>query len=290
MILIADSGSTKTTWLCLGNEGVTTLGINPIRDNEEAISKAIERGREALYNQSIENGQNSFQPQDVDHVFFYGAGCIPPYSTTVKRLVQRAYPNAEVQVESDMMGAALALCGHNEGIACILGTGSNSCHFDGKKIINQTPALGYILGDEGSGASLGKRLVGDILKKQLPLSIQNAFYDETALSQHEIIDRVYRQPMPNMFLAGLTPFLARHLDNSKIEALVIDEFRRFLRRNIKNYGRPELPVHFVGGITATFAKQLQIAIEKEGLILGQIMAHPIVGMGKYHLEAQNNAF
>lgn len=292
MILIADSGSTKTTWVCIDSKSsadapiypVTSLGINPIRDNEETISKAIQRAREALYQQSLQQPEAAYLPDEVTKVYFYGAGCIPPYSTTVKRLLQLAYPIADVIVESDMLGAALALCGHNEGIACILGTGSNSCLFDGERIIDQTPALGFILGDEGSGAVLGKRLVGDIHKKQLPSHLQQAFVDETGLTQPEIINRVYRQAQPNMFLASLTPFLAKHLDEPSIHQLVVDEFRRFLRRNISNYQRPDLAVNFVGGITATFLNELKEAINAEGMTLGQVLSRPITGMATYHKE------
>lgn len=290
MTLIADSGSTKTTWVCLpknieaGQQLTPTnsLGINPIRDNEETIAKAIERGRESLYQQTVSTHGNPFTPEEIHRVYFYGAGCIPPYSTTVKHILQRAYPNAKVVVESDMLGAALALCGHSEGIACILGTGSNSCLFDGEKIVAQTPALGFILGDEGSGASLGKRLVGDILKKQLPEELQKAFLDEVQLSQSDIINRVYRQPQPNMFLASLTPFLDKHRDHKAIHHLLVEEFRNFLQRNIRNYDRPELPIHFVGGITATFGEELREAIEMEGLVMGKVLSRPISGMAEYH--------
>lgn len=285
MILIADSGSTKTTWCCIDNipdrqpdlQYVTAAGINPVRDDQATIQASITAATEALTIAS-----KSFNTQKVSHIYFYGAGCIPPYSTTVKRQLQQHFPKAKVQVESDMLGAALALCGHGEGIACILGTGSNSCLFDGEHIVKQTPALGFILGDEGSGASLGKRLVGDILKRQLPEHIVKAFADEMELSQTDIITRVYRQPQPNMFLASLTPFLARHIEDKSVQQLVVDEFRRFLQRNIKAYGRPELPIHFVGGITATFQPQLKQAIEDEGMLMGQILSRPITGMVAYH--------
>ena len=296
MILIADSGSTKTTWACIEpNAGtntalhpITSLGINPIRDNEETIVKAIERARENLYQQAQIVSEAPFSPDHIKAVHFYGSGCIPPYSTTVKRILQRAYPRAEVSVESDMLGATLALCGHHEGIACILGTGSNSCLFDGQQITQQTPALGFILGDEGSGASLGKHLVADILKRQLPVPLQEAFTQETGLTQAEIINRVYRQPQPNRFLASLTPFLERHRHEPSIHQLLVDEFRRFLSRNIRNYQRPDLPVNFVGGITASFRPELEEAIMAEGMQLGRILSQPIGGMADYfRLKIEN---
>lgn len=295
MILITDSGGTKTAWACIGEDikrciqpiYINSLGINPIRDSKECISEAVNQAKYALQQSSLQEGSNTINPKEIHHIFFYGSGCISPYSDIVKEVLQTAYPNATILVESDMLGAALALCGHNEGIACILGTGSNSCLFDGEKIVMQTPALGFIIGDEGSGASLGKSLVGDILKHQLPQPIQEAFFKETGLTQAEIINRVYRQPQPNMFLASLTKFLSAHLDNDAIHNLVVNEFRRFLQRNILNYQRPDLPIHFVGGIPEPFKKELNEAITKEGLIMGKILSKPIVGMVNYHTSFEN---
>ncbi|MBQ0049829.1 MAG: ATPase [Bacteroidales bacterium] len=281
--LVVDSGSTKTTWMLLNEKRstITSSGINPIRDNEENVTKAVARARGDLERQVKEDGLAEFLPNEVTHIHYYGAGCIPPYSTTVKRILQRLYPNALVTVESDMMGAAIALCGHNEGIACILGTGSNSCLFNGQSIVAQTPALGYILGDEGSGASLGKRLVGDVLKGQLPKKLQEAFLEETKLTQSEIINRVYRQPLPNLFLASLTGFLSQHIKEECIHALVVDDFRRFIARNITPYNRPDLPVNFVGGITASFENELREALKLEQKKMGRIVVRPIYGMADY---------
>ncbi len=290
MILIADSGSTKTTWACVDKKGdgrsfamhpINSFGINPVRDDEDTLLKAIDRARESLYQQAQILAEAPFDPDSITEVHFYGSGCIPPYSTTVKRLLQRAYPRAKVEVESDMLGATLALCGHHEGIACILGTGSNSCLFDGEKVVAQTPALGFILGDEGSGTALGKRLVADVLKQQLPTALREAFIEETGLNQAEIINRVYRQPQPNRFLASLTPFLEHHRQEPAIHALLVEEFRRFLCRNIRNYGRPDLPVHFVGGITASFRPELEEALQMEGMQMGSILSQPIGGMVAY---------
>lgn len=289
MIIIADSGSTKTTWYCLdqtkethfdADKAVNAAGINPVRDDEQTIRHAIQEGIGCLGNP--ENPGNIGSP--VTNIYFYGSGCIEPYSDTVRKVLHGHFPEADIVVESDMLGAAIALCGHSEGIACILGTGSNSCLFDGEKITQQTPALGYIIGDEGSGTSLGKHLVGDVLKHQLPDHICQAFLDETKLDKAEIINRVYRQPQANMFLASLTPFLAHHLDDEAVNRFVVDEFRSFLVRNIRAYQRPELPIHFVGGLTATFIDQLRQAIEAEGMQMGQYMARPIVGMVEYFIN------
>lgn len=293
MIIIADSGSTKTTWYCLdqtkktlfdANKAVNAAGINPVRDDEQTIRCAVKEGTDAI---NVIGTIDAIEPikNPITNIYFYGSGCIEPYSGTVKKVLQEHFPEATIVVESDMLGAAIALCGHSEGIACILGTGSNSCLFDGEKITQQTPALGYIIGDEGSGTSLGKHLVGDVLKRQLPDHICNAFLAETGLDKAEIINRVYRQPQANMFLASLTPFLARHIDDEAVNRFVVDEFRRFLVRNIRAYQRPDLPIHFVGGLTATFLAQLRQAIEAEGMKMGQYMARPIEGMVEYFIKA-----
>lgn len=296
MIIIADSGSTKTTWYCLdqakdthfdASKAVNASGINPVRDDEQTIRCAVQEGLKQISAigtieaiETIENLKNS-----VNNIYFYGSGCIEPYSGTVRTVLKETFPKADIQVESDMLGAAIALCGHGDGIACILGTGSNSCLFDGEKIVQQTPALGYIIGDEGSGASLGKHLVGDVLKQQLPEHICHAFHAETGLDKADIINRVYRQPGANTFLASLTPFLARHIDDEAVNHFVVDEFRRFIVRNIRAYQRPDLPIHFVGGLTATFLPQLRQAIEAEGMLIGQYMARPIEGMVEYFIHA-----
>lgn len=276
MILIADSGSTKTSWITIENgkigEVTETAGINPVRDSESTIKQTLCQ-------------LNGFAKGEVEKIFFYGAGCILPYSDHVRCQLQMHFPEAnEIQVESDMLGAAIALCGHQSGIACILGTGANSCLFDGERIIQQTPALGFILGDEGSGASLGKKLVGDIFKTQAPVHICKAFFEETGLTQQQVIDHVYRQPMPNKFLASLVPFLSRHCQDPYVDEFVTNEFRCFLNRNIKNYNRPDLPINFVGGITEGFREQLAKAISLEGLKLGKIIQKPISAMADYHIQ------
>ncbi len=275
MTLIADSGSTKTSWITIDgdkkSEVLQTSGINPVRDKEEVISQVIQQ-------------VHGFVQGTVHCIRFFGAGCIPPFSTTVKHILLRHFPEAEVHVESDMLGAAIALCGHEAGIACILGTGANSCLFDGERIVQQTPALGFILGDEGSGAALGKHLVADILKRQLPDTLIQAFEQETELTQTEVINRVYRQPQANLFLSSLVPFIHRHIDHPAMESLVVREFRSFLKRNIANYQRPDLPIHFVGGITNSFAPQLQQAIDQEGMKMGQTILRPIEAMADYFLH------
>lgn len=268
--LIADSGSTKTSWVYIDGDQrqeFQTLGINPVRDTEEEIEKAVHPVRR------VWRGDLS--------VFFYGAGCIPPYSDVVRGVLERCFPQAETHVESDLLGAAHALCQGEEGIACILGTGSNSCLYDGKCIVENVSPLGWILGDEGSGAVLGRLLVGNVLKSQFSPALCQAFTDETGLTRTDIINKVYRETLPNRFLASLVPFLGRHRDEPEIHEFLIGEFRRFLHRNVAQYHRPDLPVSFVGGIAYSYADELREALRLEGMTLGRIIKRPIDGMVEY---------
>jgi N-acetylglucosamine kinase-like BadF-type ATPase len=185
MKLIADSGATKTDW-CIGKSPtdcriIQTQGINPFHQSEEHIRMVL----------SEELLPQLKKEESITHIHFYGAGCTPEKAILLKGILLTFFPQAEISVESDLLGAARSLCGKEKGIACILGTGSNSCEYDGEKIVSNVSPLGYILGDEGSGAVLGKRLVGDCLKRQLPEAICQAFLKETRLSPAEIIDKVY---------------------------------------------------------------------------------------------------
>ncbi len=285
MQLIADSGSTKTQWMLLppatagtATKGqplqtIATAGMNPVRDSVDTLRHVL--AAELL-------PQLGAAARAVRRVHFYGAGCIEPYSTVMREALAAACPAAAICVESDMLGAARALCGDEPGIACILGTGSNSCLYDGRHIARSTPALGWILGDEGSGAVLGRRLVGDVLKGQLPQHLADAFMATTGLTQAAIIERTYRQPEANRFLASLTPFLSAHCHEPAIRTMLLGEFRSFMQRNITAYARPDLPVHFAGGVAHAFASILREAVAACGFIPGTICAAPISMLAAYH--------
>jgi len=246
-----------------------TKGINPVRDSEATVGDTLS-SLPAL-------------PTPPSAIRFYGAGCIPPYSDAVSRLLAARFPDADIRVESDLLGAAHALCGHREGIACILGTGSNSCLYDGRRIAANMSPLGWILGDEGSGAVLGRLLVGQVLKGQFSPALCQAFEAETGLTRAHIIDKVYRQPMPNRFLASLVPFLGRHRGEAEVRDFLVGEFRRFFRRNVAGYGRTDLPVSFVGGIAHTYTDELAEAARLEGFTLGRILQRPIDDIVAYVL-------
>lgn len=269
MILVADSGSTKTQWIT-ETQSIETQGINPVRDSKEHILKII---RTEL--------MPCLHPTDISHIFFYGAGCIEPFISSVRVALAEIFPQTDVEVGSDLLGAARALCQDNEGIACILGTGSNSCLCRDGQIVSNVPPLGFILGDEGSGAVLGKRLICEMTKGSLT-HLWDMFQDEYQTGISEIIDRVYRKPQPNRFLASLVPFIVRFRNDAGIGEMLLDEFTRFLTRNVARYDRPDLPVCFVGGISNSFALEIEQACNLCGMKMGRILPRPAEEMLRYH--------
>lgn len=285
MFLIADSGSTKTAWCLIHDQNVkliSTQGINPFQLDEAEISAILTN---ELLPQLAQYGQAvSADPlAELDSVFFYGAGCTREKSPVVATAIRKTFNNqARIIVESDMMGAAKGLCGDSPGIVAILGTGSNSCYYDGEHIVDNVSPLGFILGDEGSGAYIGKRLVGNCLKKQFSEETCILFEQETKLSSQAIIQKVYRESMPNRFLASLSPFCARHRDIPEIHDFIIDCFTQFFMRNINLYNCPELPVNFVGSIAWFYQAELRETAEKLGFKTGTILQNPLEGLINYH--------
>ena len=264
-IIIADSGSTKTHWAIVGDDGKVTFeetpGINPVHMSEEEI-KSNHNYQFPILNSQLE-------------VRFYGAGCVAPFSEKVEKALKDIYPDADIFVGSDMLGAARALFGNDEGIACILGTGSNSCLYDGKDIVNNVPPLGYILGDEGSGAVLGKLFFNALFKGFLPKEMLEEYLEKEQLTYAEIIERVYRKPLANRFLASTSHFIASHLDSEPLRELVKENFRGFFRRNVMQYGRPDLEVGIVGSIAHVYRKELTEVAREENIKLNRIVKSPI---------------
>ena len=281
MKLIADSGSTKTDWCVLSTSDsvlstFTTQGLNPYHQSPDLISATLGEVKARV---------EACRPYDSDElrVYFYGSGVRPEQEAPMASLIRQALAEAvSVEAHSDMLGAARALCGRNSGIASILGTGANSCLYDGGQIVQNTPALGYILGDEGSGAVLGKRFLHDLYIGRLSEELKADFETETGLSLPVIIDRVYRQPLANRFLGSLTEFIHSHAHMSAVHNLVVDNFCAFLTCHIAPYGRRELPVSCVGSIAWYFQDELREAARIEGFKLGTILQSPIQGLVKYH--------
>ena len=274
MIIIADSGSTKTDWYVKHkNETrwIATKGINPFFQSEEEISNLI--GGELLP-ELITN--------TLDALYFYGAGCLPEKVAMMQKTIARCLDVTNLSVNSDMLGAARGLCGKEPGIIGILGTGSNSCYYDGEKIVNNVSPLGFILGDEGSGAVLGKLFVADILKNQMPSGLKEKFLQHFDLTPVLIIERVYRQPFPNRFLAGFAPFIAQNIEMPEVRTLVLNNFKSFLHRNIMQYDYRNNKVHFVGSVAYHFRELLEEAAFEMGIQLGDIAISPMDGLIAYH--------
>ena len=276
MILIADSGSTKTDWaLCQDGEiisRVRTQGLNPTIQSTDDMLKVLEA--------ELVDAIDTAAPE---HIYFYGAGCAYDNANNrMKRALDKIFPGKRISISSDLLAAARALCGHSEGIACILGTGSNSCLYNGKEIVDNTPSLGYILGDEGSGAHLGRQLVSDCIKKQLPKDIREKFMQQYSLDVASTLERVYHTPLPNRWLASLTPFILENKKNAEVHAMLRNCFTEFFKRNIMVYRHSWLPIHIIGGIGVNFAEEIKETAESLGLSIGNIVESPMDGLIKYH--------
>ena len=276
MILIADSGSTQTKWAGVAGEAThlfRTPGMNPYYQTEAEMEETIRRD---LLPQLPPEAR-------IEAIYFYGAGCaFPEKNRSVEKAIRANIP-ARVMVRSDLWAAAHALCGTEAGIPCILGTGSNSCLYDGQQIREQVSPLGFILGDEGSGAVLGRRLVGDCLKRQMPARLAQALLEAYDLTPERILEKVYRQPFPNRFLASLVPFIRAHIDEEAMRRLVDEEFSRFFQRNVMMYtGYERLPVHFAGSVAYHFRDILQAVAQRLSLQLGRVEASPLDGLVEFY--------
>lgn len=279
MLLIADSGSTKTEWALVDKTqetvGLFTQGINPFYQTDEVIVSILQH--ELLV--KIEPGSGR-----LDAVCFYGAGVRPEMKSRMSRLLAEVLQVECVTVDSDLVGAARALFGHDEGIACILGTGSNSGLYDGREIVANTPPLGFILGDEGSGAVLGKQFLGALYKGLMPEGMREDYERQTGQTVADVILAVYRKPLPNRYLAHTSEYILQHIDVQEVSDLVIDSFRQFFRRNLSQYQRKDLPVRAVGSVAAYYSKWLTLAAEQEGYIIDKILKNPMPGLIEFHIS------
>lgn len=276
MIIIADCGSTKTDWALCDTDGIVaqtkTQGFNPTIQESEEIYATLASELPCEFTESA--------PEEI---FFYGAGCAyKEANARIGTALGKIFTTKKINIHSDLLAAARAMCGNEEGIACIMGTGSNSCLYNGKEIVENTPPMGYILGDEGSGASLGRQFVSDCVKKQLPKEIADAFMEKYNLDIPAILEKVYRTPMPNRWLAGLTPFIHEHKENSEVRAMIKQCFTQFFKRNVMVYRHSWLPIHVIGGIGVSFAEEIKEVAESLGLSIGNITKSPMDGLVKYH--------
>lgn len=278
MKLIADSGATKAKW-CL-TDGTTkryleTNGITPSHQNEAQIQALV---------------QTELLPQlngaAVDEVCFYGAGCSRiENAKLVQMALKKTFSKVKVTVDTDLSAAAKALCGHQKGVACILGTGSNSCVFNGKKIVKNNPAPGYILGDEGSGAYLGKKVLQHYIYHTFDADMLERFQEQYATDYNTILQQVYKEPLPNRYLASFTTFLSANRGHYMVENIIEDGLSDFFFTHLYKYTETwTLPVHFTGSIAWHFKDVLSTICHSLELQLGTIIQAPIEGLVNYHNE------
>lgn len=274
--LIADSGATKAEW-CLVNNGkkktIITQGISPYFLNTEQITNLL-----------LEELKPKLKNIEVDEVFYYGTGCANINNAkSVKKAVSNVFAGAKVDVTHDLMAAARALCGHEKGIACILGTGSNSCYYNGKKIVKNSPGLGYVLGDEGSGAYLGKKVIQYYLYGTFDDELRGRFDLTYTTNAAEILENVYKKPLPNRYLASFARFLADNRGHYMIENIIEDGLNDFFFNHLCKYRETwTLPISFAGSVAFGFKDVLQQLCNCYEFELGKVMKNPMEGLVAYH--------
>ncbi|MBC7948646.1 MAG: N-acetylglucosamine kinase [Chitinophagaceae bacterium] len=276
--LIADSGATKAEW-CLVNKKQTktvfTQGISPYFLNTEQIIELLTKELKP-----------SLGKTQVDEVYYYGTGCANPNNARlVKKAIKKIFPEAVVDVNHDLMAAARAVCGNEKGIACILGTGSNSCYFDGKKVVKNSPGIGYVLGDEGSGAYLGKRVLQYYLYNTFDEDLRARFDATYVTNNVEILENVYKKPLANRYLASFARFLAENRGHYMVENIIEDGLNDFFFNHLCKYRETwTLPVSFVGSIAFGFKDVLKDLCSAYEFDLGTVIKNPMIGLIEYHRE------
>ena len=274
--LIADSGATKTEWSIITKEKIKkifTQGISPYFMDADQISRLLEKELKSM-----------IKKVQVNEIHYYGTGCSNPNNVRlVKKAIQKVFLHAKVNVDHDLMGAARALCGRNKGIACILGTGSNSCYYNGKKIVKNSPGLGYVLGDEGSGAYLGKKVIQHYLYGTFDTNLMARFDATYTTNGEEILENVYKKPLPNRYLAGFVLFLVENRGHKIIEKIIYDGLNDFFQNHINNYKESSMyPINFTGGVAFGFKDVLQQLCQTHELLLGKVIKSPMEGLITYH--------
>lgn len=274
--LIADSGATKAEWCLIGKGKKKTFytdGISPYFLNTPQIVGLL-----------TEQLLPSIGKTEIDEVHYYGTGTKNPENRkSVLKAIKQVFRHAHVEVENDLLGAARALCAHEKGIACILGTGSNSCYYNGSKIVKNSPGLGYVLGDEGSGAYLGKKVIQYYLYNTFDEDLRARFDARFVTTASEILDNVYKKPLPNRFLASFTLFLVENRGHYMIENIIEDGLNDFIYNHIYKYPESwKYPIHFVGSVAFGFKDVLKEMAAGYGLEIGKIFKAPMDGLVDFH--------
>ena len=276
--LIADSGASKTTWCLLQNNKkkiLSTQGLSPYFLKTDQIQQIV--GTE------VKSKLKGIAP---DEIFFYGTGCINPGNEKlVKKALSNLFPQSAIQVTHDLMGAAKALCGDQKGVACILGTGSNSCYYNGKKIVKNSPGLGFVLGDEGSGAYMGKKVVQYYLYNTFDPDLMDRFNALFKTNSAEILEAVYKKPLPNRYLASFVQFLVENRGHYMVENIIEDSFNDFFFHHVYKYKESwTMPINFVGSVAFGFKDVLNEMCNSYELQLGKVLKNPMDGLIKYHTK------
>lgn len=277
MTVVVDSGATKADWMVLDGKNtqlIHSMGLSPIFHSEDFMAAEVAKA----FNGKIENNR-------VEHVFYYGTGCWDSgRKAIVKAALSQVFQFADIKVEHDLLGAARAACGREPGIACIIGTGSNTCLFDGDQITDNVTNLGYLLGDEGSGVFLGKMLIQAYFYRELPQDLIPAFEKFHPGGRPVILDKVYGKDTPNVYLASFVPFFAEHKDHFFVQKMLYDAFSAFVDRHVRKYkNHISLPINFIGSVAFHFQHILKIVLEERAMHPGNFIQKPIEQLAVFHM-------
>ena len=279
MIFIVESGSTKSDWVLLDGKNnqsfYSTMGFNPYFHSSELIEQELKK-----------NSPMMLVVFEVTEVYFYGAGCSSDkMNDIVKKGLTKVFPNAVVHVDHDLVACAYSTYLGRPGISCIIGTGSNSCYFDGQIVSEEVPALGYILGDEGSGSYFGKNLLASYLYHKLPMHLSADFEEMYGLDKEVIVDKVYREPNANVFIASFMPFIAKHSDEPYFQTMIEAGFKHFMEVHVCCYSNyKSVDIHFVGSLAGIFRAALDRAAASLGISVTSVVRKPVEGLVNYHLK------
>jgi N-acetylglucosamine kinase-like BadF-type ATPase len=279
MYFVVESGSTKSDWVLIENKNsqsfYSTMGFNPYFHSSDLIEEELKK-----------NIELAALSDRVEGIYFYGAGCSSPeLNNIVKVGLGRVFKNAEIVVDHDLLACAYSTYSGRPVISCILGTGSNSCYFDGTNLSEEVPALGYILGDEGSGSFFGKQLLSSYLYKRLPAEMEKDFNQTYQYDKNDLIEFVYKRPNANVFIASFMPFIAKHKEDQFVKNMVVDGFKKFMEIHVccfTNYR--DVEVNFVGSISDIFEAELREAAKEFNINIGRIIRRPVESLVEYHLN------
>lgn len=284
MIVVAESGSTKCDWLMDDGSGqlieTFTMGFNPFFHTTDVVIENLKKNKEIIENAS-----------KIKALYFYGAGCSSEdRNAIIKEALCQVFENAHCQVGHDLNAAAYSTCEGKPGITCIIGTGSNSCYFDGENVHEEVPALGYVLGDEGSGSYFGKRIVSDFIYGRLPEDLMHDFRGRYGLSKEDVFSEVYHSSSANVFLASFMRFLVPHKEHPYFVDIIKNGLRHFADIHITCYSNyKEVPVHFVGSVAYYFRSYMEEIAEEMGFTIGNVNKNPVASLLDYHKKAESVA-